>query len=283
MNTTAGRPYPLGPHVEGDGTNFAVSSEVAEAVEVCLFAPDGSEDKIELPSRTAHIWHGFFPGVGPGQRYGLRVHGPWSPPEGLRCNPAKLLLDPHATAIEGEIDWDERVFGHRFDAPEERNLEDSAPNMPRCVITSSGFDWGADQSPRTPLDETVIYETHVKGITQCHPEVPEGVRGTYAGLGHPAVTGYLADLGFTAVELLPVHQFVQDSHLLERGLRNYWGYNSVGFLAPHGGYSSTGSSGGQVDEFKSMVKALHAAGLEVILDVVYNHTAEGNHLARHCR
>ena len=234
--------------------------------------------QIELPSRTAHIWHGFFPGVGPGRRYGLRIHGPWSPHEGLRCNPAKLLLDPHATAIEGEIDWDERVFGHRFDAPEERNLEDSAPNMPRCVITSSGFDWGADQSPRTPLDETVIYETHVKGITQCHPEVPEGVRGTYAGLGHPAVTDYLVDLGFTAVELLPVHQFVQDSHLLERGLRNYWGYNSVGFLAPHGGYSSTGSSGGQVDEFKSMVKALHAAGLEVILDVVYNHTTEGNHL-----
>ncbi len=278
MGVSAGRPYPLGAHVEEHGTNFAVSSEIAHAVEVCLFAADGSEEKVELPSRAAHVWHGFLPGVGPGQRYGLRVHGPWAPGEGLRCNPAKLLIDPHATAIEGDVDWSEAVFGHRFDAPEESNGEDSAPNMPRCVVTVSDFDWEGDQPSRAPLDETVIYETHVKGLTQRHPDVPEAVRGTYAGLAHPAVTEYLVDLGVTAVELLPVHQFVQDSHLLERGLRNYWGYNSIGFLAPHGAYSSAGASGGQVDEFKSMVKGLHAAGLEVILDVVYNHTAEGNHL-----
>jgi isoamylase len=278
MNPTAGRPYPLGAHVEGDGANFAVSSEIATAVEVCLFAADGAEERVALPSRAAHIWHGFLPGVGPGQRYGLRVHGPWAPGEGLRCNPSKLLLDPHATAIEGEVDWGEAVFGHRFDAPEERNVEDSAPNMPRCVVTASDFEWEGDQAPGIPLDETVIYETHVKGLTQRHPEVPEEVRGTYAGLAHPAVTEYLVELGVTAVELLPVHQFVQDSHLLEQGLRNYWGYNTIGFLAPHGAYSSAGSSGGQVDEFKSMVKAMHSAGLEVILDVVYNHTAEGNHL-----
>jgi isoamylase len=278
MTPLVGRTYPLGARVEAEGTNFAVSSEIAEAVEVCLFNADGEEERVELPSHTAHIWHGLLPGVGPGQRYGLRVHGPWAPDEGLRCNPAKLLLDPHATAIDGEVVWDESVFGHRFDAPEERNDTDSAPNVPRCIVTASAFDWESDQAPRTPLDETVIYETHVKGLTQRHPEVPDELRGTYAGLAHPAVVTYLVDLGVTAVELMPVHQFVQDAHLLERGLRNYWGYNSIGFLAPHGAYSSAGASGGQVDEFKSMVRALHAAGLEVILDVVYNHTAEGNHL-----
>ncbi len=278
MTPLTGSPYPLGAHVEWDGTNFAVSSEIAEAVEVCLFDADGAEKRVELPCHTGHIWHGFLPGVGAGQRYGLRVHGPWAPSEGLRCNPAKLLLDPHATAIDGEVKWDERVFGHRFDDPDKRNDTDSAPNVPRCVVTASDHDWKVDRAPRTPLDETVIYETHVKGLTQRHPDVPEELRGTYAGLAHPAVTGYLVDLGVTAVELMPVHQFVQDAHLLERGLRNYWGYNSIGFLAPHGAYSSVGSSGGQVDEFKSMVKAMHDAGLEVVLDVVYNHTAEGNHL-----
>ncbi|HXW78465.1 MAG TPA: alpha-amylase family glycosyl hydrolase, partial [Acidimicrobiales bacterium] len=255
-----------------------MSSEIAEAVELCLFDEDGGETRVELPSRTAHIWHGLLPGTGGGQRYGLRVHGPWAPDEGLRCNPAKLLLDPHATAIEGEVRWDESVFGHRFDAPEERNITDSAPDMPRCIVTSSNFDWEDDKAPRTSLDETIIYETHVKGLTERHPDVPERLRGTYAGLAHPSMTAYLVDLGITAVELMPVHQFVQDSHLLERGLRNYWGYNSIGFFAPHGAYSSVGACGGQVDEFKAMVKALHAAGLEVILDVVYNHTAEGNHL-----
>ena len=278
MDLLPGRPYPLGADVKAGGTNFAVSSEIAEAVDVCLFDDDGSEVRVELPLYSAHIWHGFVPGVGPGQRYGLRVHGPWAPNEGLRCNASKLLLDPYAKAVDGNIKWGEAVFGHHFEDPGGCNCTDSAPSMPRCVITAGDFDWDEDEAPRTPLDETVIYETHVKGLTQRHPEVPEQLRGTYAGLAHPAITGYLVDLGITAVELLPVHQFVQDSHLQEQGLRNYWGYNSISFLAPHGDYSSAGSGGGQVDEFKSMVKALHSVGVEVILDVVYNHTAEGNHL-----
>ncbi|MGA3221386.1 MAG: alpha-amylase family glycosyl hydrolase, partial [Acidimicrobiales bacterium] len=278
MEVQPGRPFPLGPTPTAEGTNFAVSSEVADAVEVCFFDRDGHEQHIELPARTAHVFHGLVAGAGPGQRYGLRVHGPWAPAEGLRCNGAKLLLDPHATAVDGEVSWGEEVFGHRFDEPDEANSANSAPFMPKCVVTDRHFDWGTDSPPGTPLDETVIYETHVKGLTRQHPGVPDHLRGTYSGLAHPAVTGYLTDLGVTAVELLPVHQFVHDAHLLERGLRNYWGYNSVAFLAPHGGYSSSGTGGNQVDEFKAMVKALHVAGLEVILDVVYNHTAEGNHL-----
>ncbi len=278
MKSETGLPYPLGTSSSAAGTNIAVASEIAEAVEVCLFDDDGAETPVELPARTAHVWHGFLPGVGPGQRYGLRVHGPWDPGQGLRCNGAKLLLDPHATAIDGELQWGEDVFGHLFDDPDRRNDRDSAASMPRCVVTDRGFDWGDDRRPNIPLDETVIYETHVKGLTQRHPDVPVEQRGTYAGLAHPAVTEYLVDLGVTAVELLPIHQFVHDAHLLDRDLRNYWGYNSIGFLAPHGGYSSAGTGGAQVDEFKAMVKALHAAGLEVILDVVYNHTAEGNHL-----
>jgi isoamylase len=278
VNTFPGRPYPLGATPTGGGTNFAVSSEIADAVEVCRFDQDGTETRVQLPERTAHVFHGLLPDIGPGQRYGLRVHGPWDPASGLRCNPAKLLLDPYATAIDGEIIWSEDVFGHLFDDADAINEADSASAMPKCIVTDPNFDWGDDVAPRIPLDETVIYETHVKGLTKLHPEVPKEIQGTYAGLAHPAVTSYLTDLGVTAVELLPVHQFVQDSHLLDRGLRNYWGYNSIGFLAPHGDYSSAGSAGGQVDEFKSMVKALHAAGLEVILDVVYNHTAEGNHL-----
>jgi len=255
-----------------------VSSEIADAVEVCLFDDDGSERRVELPERTAHVWHGLVAGVAPGARYGLRVHGPWAPGEGLRCNGAKLLLDPHATAIDGEVQWGQAVFGHRFDDPGTADGEDSAPLMPRCIVTDRSFEWEGDRRPGIPLEETVVYETHVKGLTRCHPEVPEDLRGTYAGLAHPAVTGYLVDLGVTAVELLPVHQFVQDSHLLEQKLSNYWGYNSIGFLAAHGAYSSAGTGGAQVTEFKSMVRALHAAGLEVILDVVYNHTAEGNHM-----
>jgi isoamylase len=278
MQVSKGTPFPLGALPGAEGTNVAVSSEIADAVEVCLFDADGNEERVELPERTAHVWHGFLPGVGPGQRYGLRVHGPWDPGAGLRCNPAKLLLDPHATAVDGEVRWGEEVFGHHFDEPTKRNDADSAPSMPKCVVTERGFDWSGDAAPRIALDESIVYETHVKGLTERHPDVPKEVRGTYAGLGHPAVTGYLTDLGITAVELLPVHQFVQDSHLLERDLRNYWGYNSIGFLAPHGAYSSAGTAGGQVTEFKAMVKALHAAGLEVILDVVYNHTAEGSHM-----
>jgi glycogen operon protein len=273
-----GLPFPLGATPVDGGTNFAVASEVADSIEICLFDDGGTETQVQLPERTAHVFHGLLPDVGPGQKYGLRVYGPWDPAAGLRCNPNKLLLDPHATAIDGEVQWDESVFGHHFDDPNSRNDDDSAASMPKCVVTDRNFDWGDDAPPRIPLDETVIYETHVKGFTKRHPEIPKEIQGTYAGLAHPAAIGYLTDLGITAVELLPVHQFVQDSHLLEKGLRNYWGYNSIGFLAPHGDYSSVGTGGGQVDEFKSMVKALHAAGLEVILDVVYNHTAEGNHM-----
>ncbi|HZE65091.1 MAG TPA: glycogen debranching protein GlgX [Sporichthyaceae bacterium] len=278
MTITAGAPYPLGATPTPEGTNIAISSEIADAVEICLFDPDGTERRVELPEHTAHVFHGLLPDVGPGQLYGLRVHGPWDPAAGLRCNPAKLLLDPHATAVHGEVQWGESVFGHRFDDPSALNSEDSAAAMPKCVLADRSFDWGADAAPRVPLDCSVIYETHVKGISTRHPDVPKEIAGTYAGLAHPAITGHLTDLGVTAVELLPVHQFVQDSHLLEQGLRNYWGYNSIAFLAPHEGYSSAGTAGAQVAEFKTMVKALHAAGLEVILDVVYNHTAEGNHL-----
>ena len=265
----------------GGGVNVAVSSEVADAVEICLFGTGGAagdEVRVELPERTAHVWHGFLPGVGVGQRYGLRVHGPWNPGDGLRCNGAKLLLDPHATAIDGRVRWGEDVFGHLFGDPAAINEADSAASMPRCVVADRAFDWTGDRAPRTPLDETIVYETHVKGLTRCHPDVPQELRGTYAGLAHPAVLEYLVELGVTAVELLPVHHFVQDSHLIERGLRNYWGYNSIGFLAPHAGYSASGTGGEQVAEFKAMVKACHAAGLEVIMDVVYNHTAEGNHM-----
>jgi isoamylase len=278
MQPKAGRPFPLGATLTSEGLNVAVSSEIADAIEVCLFDEDGAERGVELPGRTAHVWHGLFPEVGPGQRYGFRVHGPWDPAAGLRCNPAKLLIDPHATAIDGEVQWGEAVFGHKLDDPERPSDLDSGGAMPKCVVTERSFDWGGDGRLGTPLDETVIYETHLKGLTKCHPDIPEEIRGTYAGLAHPAITEYLVDLGITAVELLPIHQFVHDAHLLEKGLRNYWGYNSIGFLAPHGGYSSAGTAGAQVSEFKAMVKDLHRAGLEVILDVVYNHTAEGNHL-----
>jgi len=278
MGTRHGLPYPLGATPTEDGTNFAVYSEVAEAVEVCLFDGSGGETRVELPEHANHVWYGFLPGVRPGQRYGLRVKGPWAPAEGLRCNEAKLLIDPYATAVEGEVRWGEEVFGHLLSDPGQLNPADSAPSMPKCVVTDPGFDWEGDAPPQVPLDETIIYETHVKGLTMRHPDVPPELRGTYAGLAHPAITSYLSELGVTALELLPVHQFVQDQHLLERGLSNYWGYNSIAFLAPHGSYCSSGSAGGQVAEFKQMVKELHRAGLEVILDVVYNHTAEGNHL-----
>jgi isoamylase len=275
---SSGRSYPLGATLTDDGVNFAVSSEIAEAVEVCLFDNTGNEARVELPDRTAHVFHGQIRGLRAGQRYGIRVHGPWDPDRGLRCNPAKLLIDPYALAIDGEVSWGPKVFGHSQQDPSNQDDADSASCMPRCLVVNRDFEWEHDARRETPLDETVIYEAHVKGFTQRHPDVPEEIRGTYAGLAHPAVTRHLTELGVTAVELLPVHQFVQDSHLLEQNLRNYWGYNSIGFLAPHGAYSSAGTGGGQVAEFKSMVKELHRAGLEVILDVVYNHTAEGNHL-----
>ena len=277
VETWPGRPYPLGATYDGAGTNFSLFSEVAERVDLCLFDDAGGEVRVPLEEVDAYCWHGYLPSVAPGQRYGYRVHGPWNPQGGLRCNPAKLLLDPYAKAIDGEVDWDQACFGYTFGNELSRNDADSAPHVPKSVVHNPFFDWGNDRPPDTPLHETVVYETHVKGFTRQHPGIPEDLRGTYAGLGHPAAVNYLRDLGITAVELLPVHQFVDDAHLLDRGLRNYWGYNSIGFFAPHNGYAS-GGLGEQVQEFKAMVRAMHEAGIEVILDVVYNHTAEGNHL-----
>ncbi|MGY1858287.1 glycogen debranching protein GlgX [Modestobacter sp. SYSU DS0290] len=271
-----GSDYPLGATYDGTGTNFAIYSEVAEKVELCLFDAEGNEERVRLPERDAGVWHAFLPGIQPGQRYGYRVHGPNDPAQGLRCNPNKLLLDPYAKAIDGQIDWDESVFGYHFESGE-RNDDDSAAHMPKSVVVSPFFDWGTDRPPKTPYQKTVIYEAHVKGLTMTHPRVPEELRGTYAGIAHPAVIEHLTDLGVTAIELMPVHQFVQDDTLLQKGLRNYWGYNTIGFFAPHNEYAQS-TDGQQVQEFKGMVRALHEAGIEVILDVVYNHTAEGNHL-----
>ena len=278
MRTWPGSPYPLGATYDGSGTNFALFSEVAKGVELCLFDEAGAETRVALREADAFVWHGYLPNIGPGQRYGYRVHGPYAPEHGDRCNPSKLLLDPYAKAVEGEVDWDQACFSYRFDAQEEFNDDDSAPHMPKSVVISPFFDWDNDRHPRTPYNESLIYEAHVKGLTQSHPDIPQEIRGTYAGLAHPVMLAHYARLGVTAVELMPVHQFVHDSHLVGRGLRNYWGYNTIGFLAPHNDYSSAGQRGQQVQEFKAMVKTLHAAGLEVILDVVYNHTAEGNQL-----
>ncbi|HTQ81294.1 MAG TPA: glycogen debranching protein GlgX [Thermoanaerobaculia bacterium] len=272
-----GEPYPLGATWDGTGTNFSLFSELAERVELCLFDEEGREERVDLPEVTALCWHGYVPQVGPGQRYGYRVHGPWAPGEGRRCNPAKLLLDPYAKAVEGGVQWDPAVFAHRLDAPESPNEDDSAPFVPRSIVVNPFFDWGNDHPLRIPAHETVIYETHVKGLTRTHPGVPEPLRGTYAGLTEPPVLAYLKRLGVTAVELLPIHQFVQDGRLRDSGKRNYWGYNSISYLAPHNEYSASGQRGGQVQEWKQLVKTLHAEGFEVILDVVYNHTAEGNH------
>ena len=280
MKVYPGTPYPLGATYDGAGTNFSLFSEVAERVELCLYNEAGEETRIELPEVTAFCWHGYLPNVVPGQRYGFRVHGPWNPAEGHRCNPNKLLLDPYAKAIDGNVAWNEAVFSYRFNDPEGApNDDDSAPFMPKCVVTNPFFDWGNDRPPQVPAHESVIYEVHVKGFTKLHPEIPEDLRGTYAGLAHPAAIAHLKRLGVTAVELMPVHQFIQDSHLIEKGRRNYWGYNSIGYLAPHHEYAAAGGAiGQQVQEFKQMVKTLHAQGMEVILDVVYNHTAEGNHM-----
>ncbi|HEX7182296.1 MAG TPA: glycogen debranching protein GlgX, partial [Thermoanaerobaculia bacterium] len=259
-------------------------SEVAERVELCLFDESGAETRVDLPEVTAFCWHGYVPDVEPGRRYGFRVHGPWAPEQGARCHPSKLLLDPYAKAIEGGVEWNEAVFPYRFGDPDgPPNETDSAPFVPRSVVVDPYFDWTGDHIPRVPMHESVIYEVHVKGFTMRHPDVPLELRGTYAGLAHPAAIRYLKRLGITAVELMPVHQFVHDGHLVERGLRNYWGYNSIGYFAPHDEYSAARRSGArtagsQVQEFKQMVRALHAEGIEVILDVVYNHTAEGNHM-----
>jgi glycogen operon protein len=274
--------YPLGATYDGEGCNFSVFSEVAHRVDLCLFDDGGTERRLQLPETRTFCWHGYVPGVKPGQRYGFRVHGPWDPSRGLRCNPNKLLLDPYAKAIEGQVDWNDAVFPFERDESGHANEDapgaaDSAPFMPKSIVVDGRFDWTGDRHPNRPLHQTEIYEMHVKGFTALMPEVPPELRGTYAGLAHPASIDYLTRLGVSAVELMPVHQFIHDGHLVGRGLRNYWGYNSIGFFAPHNEYSSAGQRGEQVREFKEMVKALHAAGIEVILDVVYNHTAEGNH------
>jgi isoamylase len=273
-----GKPFPLGSTFDGGGTNFSIFSEVAERIELCLFDDAGGETRIGLPERNGLVWHGYLARVGPGQRYGYRVHGPYDPAAGLRCNPSKLLLDPYAKAIDGHIAWNEALFSYRFGALEARNDTDSAPFAMTSVVVNPFFDWAGDQPPRTPYNETVIYEAHVKGMTMRHPDIPPDVRGSFAGLAHPTMIRHLRELGVTAVELMPVHQFVHDSTLIEKGLSNYWGYNTIGFFAPHNDYASFGTRGEQVLEFKTMVRSLHQAGIEVILDVVYNHTAEGNHL-----
>jgi len=274
-----GKPYPLGATFDGVGTNFSLFSEVAERVELILFDDAGNEAAINLPEVDAHCWHGYMPGIRPPQRYGFRVFGPWAPDEGPRCNQNKLLLDPYALAVEGPIKWDEALFGHHFADPDNsRNDANSARFMPKAVVLDPSFDWTGDTPPNTPLHKSIIYEVHVKGFTARHPAIPPELRGTFAGLAHPAAVKYLRELGVTAVELLPVHHFVHDWGLVQRGLHNYWGYNSICYLAPHNEYSSQGQRGQQVLEFKQMVKTLHQAGIEVILDVVYNHTAEGNHM-----
>ncbi|MET9734352.1 glycogen debranching protein GlgX [Streptomyces sp. NPDC006458] len=269
----SGHPYPLGATHDGEGTNFALFSEVAERVELVLVDDDGRHREVPLTEVDGFVWHGYVPGVGPGRRYGYRVHGPWHPDVGQRCNPAKLLLDPYATAVDGQIDNHPSLYERDPSGPDPA---DSAGHTMLGVVTDPRFDWGEDRPPRRPYADSVIYEAHVKGLTRTHPEVPPELRGTYAGLAHPAVVEHLVSLGVTAVELMPVHQFVQDGVLRDRGLANYWGYNTIGYFAPHNAYAAHGTRGEQVAEFKSMVKALHAAGLEVILDVVYNHTAEGN-------
>jgi isoamylase len=278
MQIWPGSAYPLGATYDGSGTNFALFSEVAERVELCLFDIDGTETKIDLPEVDGLVWHAFLPGIEPGQSYGYRVHGPYDPSRGQRCNPNKLLLDPYAKAIDGHFDWDQALFGYDFGDPDSRNDLDSAPHMPKSVVINPFFDWGVDRPPKRQYADTVIYEAHVKGLTERHPDVPEEERGTYAGVAHPAVIEHLKHLGVTAIELMPVHHFANDSTLQDKGLTNYWGYNTIGFLAPDAKYSSSSNPGGQVQEFKAMVRALHAADIEVILDVVYNHTAEGNHM-----
>ena len=284
MRIWPGRPYPLGATWDGEGVNFAIFSENATAVELCLFDhPAHSEEthRIRVEECTDYVWHVYLPEVRPGQHYGYRVHGPYEPEAGHRFNPAKLLLDPYGKAIAGSIDWSGALYGYQIGDPREdvsRNDEDSAGRMPKCVVIDQAFTWGGDQLLRTAWDRTVIYELHVKGFTARHPDVPRNMRGTYAGLATPAVIDHLQNLGVTAIELLPVHQFIHDKHLTDRGLTNYWGYNSIGFFAPDGQYATTADRAHHVWEFKTMVKAFHSAGIEVILDVVYNHTGEGSHL-----
>ncbi|MGB3440170.1 MAG: glycogen debranching protein GlgX [Actinophytocola sp.] len=278
MQPWPGSPYPLGATYDGAGTNFAVFSEVAERVELCMFDESGNETRVRLPEIDGFVHHGYLLNVTPGQRYGYRVHGPHDPAQGQRCNPNKLLLDPYAKAVTGQVAWDQAVFGYNFGEPESRNDEDSAGHTMLAVVVNPFFDWANDRPPNIPYNETVIYEAHVRGLTMLHPGIPEELRGTYAGLAHPVMIDYLNTLGVTAVELMPVHQFLHDHGLIEKGLRNYWGYNTIAYFAPHDDYATHSEAGNQVQEFKAMVRALHEAGIEVILDVVYNHTAEGNQL-----
>ena len=281
MDVWPGRAYPLGATWDGEGVNFAVFSENAESVELSLFDDQGTETRAPLSEVTAFVWHGYVPGISPGQRYGFRVQGPYDPAAGKRFNPSKLLIDPYTKAIEGDVDWGPEVFSYAFLDPKQDlafSDADDAARVPKGIVVDGAFYWGDDRSPRTPWHETVIYETHVRGFSITNPGIPEELRGTYAGLAHPASVEHLQLLGITAVELQPVHHFIHPQHLLEKGLRNYWGYDSIGYFAPYSAYSSAGAQGGQVNEFKEMVKALHAVDIEVIIDVVYNHTGEGNHM-----
>src|ERR671911_2980488 len=281
LRVRPGSRFPLGATWDGIGTNFSIFSQHATRVELCLFDDAGQNEQcVPLREMTSHVWHGYLPGIGPGQRYGYRVDGPWQPEAGHRFNRAKLLIDPYARALTGGVDWNAPVFGYPLGSGDDlvQDKQDDAWGVPKGIVIDGAFPWGDDRSPNTPLHDSVIYELHVKGFTARHPDLPPALRGTYAGLAAPPVIAYLKDLGVTAVELLPVHAFLDDRHLLEKGLRNYWGYNSINFFAPEARYASSRQAGGQVTEFKQMVKTLHAAGIEVILDVVYNHTAEGNHL-----
>ena len=281
MQIRPGSMYPLGASYDGAGVNFALYSQVAQKVELCLFDEHDAETRIEMTEQNSYVWHNYIPGLQPGQRYGYRVYGPYDPVHGLRCNPNKLLLDPYAKAIEGNIDGDESLFSYWFKSPDDTsamNDLDSAAHTMKSAVINPYFDWGNDQHPYISYHDSVIYEAHVRGMTNLNMDVPPDIRGTYAGLAYPSVIEYLKKLGITAIELMPIHQFVNDSFLQEKGLSNYWGYNTIGFFAPHNAYSSSGERGEQVNEFKSMVKAYHHAGMEVILDVVYNHTAEGNHM-----
>ncbi|MDY5129503.1 glycogen debranching protein GlgX [Actinotignum urinale] len=277
MRIWPGKPYPLGATFDGAGTNFAIYSSVATKVELCLLDNKNNENRIELREVDANVWHCYLPSVRPGQRYGYRIHGPYDPDNGHRCDPSKFLLDPYAKAIEGNIDSNQAVFSYDFLDPSKPCTQDSLGHVPVSVVISPFFDWGYDRPPQHNYNETIIYEAHVKGFTQRHPDVPEELRGTYAGMAHPPIIDYFKSLGVTAVELMPVHQFINDTSLQDRGLSNYWGYNTIGFFAPHSGYGVK-SGGAHVDEFKAMVKAYHEANIEIILDVVYNHTAEGNHM-----
>ncbi|HEY8898009.1 MAG TPA: alpha-amylase family glycosyl hydrolase [Niastella sp.] len=284
LETYVGKPYPLGATWDGNGVNFALYSENAEGVDLCLFnslEDDVETIKVRFKERTHHIWHAYLPGIQPGQLYGYRVYGPYKPEEGHRFNAYKLLLDPYSKAISGNLQWHNALFGYEIghkDADLSFNTEDSAPYMPKSVVVNDQFNWEDDKPLNIPYHETIIYEAHVKSLTNLHPDIPEDIRGTYSAIAHPVITDYLKELGITAIELMPVHHFIEDRHLKEKGLTNYWGYNTIGFFAPDSRYSATGILGQQVNEFKQMVKALHKAGIEVILDVVYNHTAEGNHL-----